>query len=681
MDSNAKVGRPTNMGQEREYAVNKNEDSKEYLINKLNYINFQDETILVNFTHAIYNSSISLKAKPLPCRGETLECVWVYNGHHGLQISSFEFKDILIPDGQKLLLVKSDRVNLNKKGMSFLVPDICSDVSSREVKRNFCKDIEVRFNQNSAVFHGKLIDFNPVSFRVEVNTIPPQTFDWIDTEIPVNIQFFDRHETLYTGECRILKQTDGLQTRSYVVEPLSNKIQRLKSKEFRNTRQELVPSPDAIFMHPLTKKNDSLKVIDIAGSGFSVEEGRENAILLPGMIIPEMELNFANSFKVEGKVQVIYKKALNGTENGNRLKCGMAFMDIDTGDHGKLLSLLYQAKDHHSYFSSKVDLDELWEFFFETGFIYPRKYEFFKENKERIKDTYKKLYILNPEIARHFIYREKGRILGHMAMIRFYRKSWLIQHHAGGGGSKKAGLHVLSQIGRFINDSHGLYSTQMNYVFCYYRPENKFPDRMFGGVVRNFKNPKGCSIDTFSYFHINKKFVQEKALCHPWSLMKTEPQDLYELERFYEFHSGGLMLRALELNPDSGDIGELATAYEKAGLKRERYLFSLKNEESLKAVFVVNVADIGLNLSELTSSINIIIIDPTELSKAVLYSVFSSLFEKTELNDIPVLLYPASYNEHSDIPCEKLYNLWILNMQYTDQYFNSIQRYFKGEAC
>jgi hypothetical protein len=163
--------------------------------------------------------------------------------------------------------------------------------------------------------------------------------------------------------------------------------------------------------------------------------------------------------------------------------------------------------------------------------------------------------------------------------------------------------------------------------------------------------------------------------------VKTGTQDLFELKNFYEFYSGGLMLNALELDPDSGDLDELAAAYEKADLKRERCLFSLKKEGSLKAVFLVNVSDIGLNLSELTSSIKVIVIDHDGLTKDVLSPAFSSLFEKFESNDIPVLLYPASNAKNSEIPYKKSYNLWILNMQYIDQYFSYIQRYFRGRAC
>jgi hypothetical protein len=80
-----------------------------------------------------------------------------------------------------------------------------------------------------------------------------------------------------------------------------------------------------------------------------------------------------------------------------------------------------------------------------------------------------KLYNLNSQIARHFIYQEKGRILGHMSMLRFYANSWLIQHHAAKtSAGHKAGLMVLDQIGRMVTESHRLHSLQYSDPYLRY---------------------------------------------------------------------------------------------------------------------------------------------------------------------------------------------------------------------
>ena len=652
---------------------------KKHLINKLNYINFQDGTVLVNFKHFKYDHTVSHRAKPQPCLGEELKCLWIDTDKIGRQLSSYKFQEVVIPNGKKIILVKSNEINIDDTGIRLVLPDTCWEISPRKMRRHSCKGIKVQLIQNSASFNGVLIDFSTASFRIEITANPPQTFQWIDPDIPVGLIFSDGNGILYSGECRILKQTGGHKTRSYVFEPARYQIQRFKPKEFRSVRQKLVPSPSIIFKHPFTEKMVNLKVVDLSGTGFSVEEDRRNAVLLPGMIIPELELNFASNFSVKCKTQAVYRQLMGEEKNSNWVKCGMAILDISIEDHGRLSALLHQAKDDHSYICNRVNMDDLWGFFFKSGFIYPKKYAFLEANKEKIKAIYKKLYTQNQKIARHFIYQDKDRILGHMAMVRFYKNSWLIHHHAADRSDlHKAGVSVLDQIGRFVNESHRLSSNQMNFVFCYFRPENKFPNRVFGGVFENIKDPKGCSIDTFAYFHCRKTLNDEPRLERPWDLMEAQPEDFFELKNFYEFSSGGLMLDAMELDQDSVGIEELSKVYQQLGFIREKYVFSLKRNGKLKAVFMVNISDIGLNLADLTSSIKIVVVDSNELPKDILYLALSELSKKYEQDEIPVLLYPVDYAENSYIPYEKLYNLWALNLQYLDHYFRYLNRLFRG---
>ena len=121
----------------------------------------------------------------------------------------------------------------------------------------------------------------------------------------------------------------------------------------------------------------------------------------------------------------------------------------------------------------------------------------------------------------------------------------------------------------------------MNYVFCYFRDVNKFPNRVFGGAARSIKNLAACSLDSFGYLdpqyqdHYNK-------IPWTWEFAKTEKEDLCELEAFYKYRSGGLMLNAFNLFPSDNDIFDISYEFNQIGLKRERYLFSLNiNLESL----------------------------------------------------------------------------------------------------
>lgn len=242
-----------------------------------------------------------------------------------------------------------------------------------------------------------------------------------------------------------------------------------------------MPSPHIVFVHPIIKKLINLEIADISGSGFSVIESHESSVLLPGMIIPELEIEFAPDLKLFCKAQVIYRK-IEDNNGENIIKCGVSFLDMDIQSQAVLSSILHHASNKKSYVCSRIDLDDLWQFFFETGFIYPKKYVHLHKCKEKFKEVYERLYNLNPHIARNFVYLEKGIIQGHISMLRIFEKAWLFHHHASSSVNSKAGLVVLDQISRYVNDFYRLHSTNMTYIISYFRPENRFPNRVFGGV-------------------------------------------------------------------------------------------------------------------------------------------------------------------------------------------------------
>lgn len=661
---------PEDRGLEDRKPVGKNQ-----LVNKLNFINFQDSTLLINLKHRNYHTRLTLLARPHPCLGDTLDCFWE-KSQEGLQVlDSYEFQNILIPDDQNLIQIEPELIRMDKEAISLHLPDNGFEISSRKVNRYGCKDIKAQIIQNSTLFSGTLVDFNACSLKIELKTAPPQTFEWINPESPVNLILSDHKETYYCGDCEIIRQSSGKKTRVYILRPLVHEIQRFKQKEFRNYRYHLKPSPDVLFRHPFTNKMFDLKVVDLSGAGFAVEEFQNNSVLLPGMILPELELSFANSFKIKCRAQVVYRKKIEARKDGDWVKCGVALLDINIQDHVKLVSLLQQAKNGKSYFCNRVNIDELWNFFFETGFIYPDKYEHIQKNKHRIKATYEKLYNNDSNIARHFIYQDNGRIMGHMAMLRYYKKTWLIHHHAARKSAlNKAGLIVLDQIGRMGNNSHRLDSLHMDYLMCYYRPENKFPSRIFGGAANSIHDPNGCSIDTFAYYRHRCNFDGVKHLPESWQMTPASRIDLLELENFYQHVSGGLILDAADLRPNRIDIGELTEEYSRLGLQRERRLYALRQAGQLRALIMVNLTDLGLNLSDLTNGIKVFVFDNKAVSANILGTTLDILAIKLQKANMPALLYPAAYADEQAIAYEKRYNLWALSMQFTDQYFRYINR-------
>ena len=653
--------------------------SLELLVNRLNLTHFLERCIQVHFAHRQSGRRLLIPAFPQPCSGSKLECLWAEATDVPRLLRTHELKYILVPRGEKFIQSIPEVIVLNARGCRFGLPGISREITHRRIERQRGRGISVAVVQNSCSFSGTLLDFTAASFRAELTAEPPQSFEWIDINQPLQVLFHSGHQTLFSGECRVLRSTPGRSVRSYVLEPLKSEVRRYRKAEFRSQRQTLRPSPNIIFRHPLTQKRLDLKVVDLSGSGFSVEEEECSASLMPGLILPEAELHFAGIFKMTCTVQVVFRRVIGADKKNGRIRCGLALIDVAAKDHVKLLGMLHQVKDKNAYVCNDLDLEALWDFLFETGFIYPGKYALIAKNKKEIKETYAKLYTRSPDIARHFVYQDNGVILGHMATIRFWENAWLIHHHAARKSAlNKAGLIVLDQIGRFGHDTFRIRGMHMDYLVCYFRPQNRFPSRIFGGVARHINDPKGCSLDLFAFVKRTEAGETSPALPRGWELSPAEATDLDDLGQYYEKVSGGLMLKALDLEPSSWKEEALCTEFQSHGFKRERHLLGLRENGRLKAVLLVNVSDIGLNLSDLTHCINAWVLDPGSLPPEVLSAALRLVEKAAGQSGLSALIFPMSYVEENSIPFEKAYHLWVFHMHTQSQtYFKYLSRLMK----
>ncbi len=89
---------------------------------------------------------------------------------------------------------------------------------------------------------------------------------------------------------------------------------------------------------------------------------------------------------------------------------------------------------------------------------------------------------------------------------------------------------------------------------------------------------------------------------------------------------------------------------------------------------MINISDVGINLSDLTNSTTAYVLDSENMPYNVLNKSISILMKSLSMSDSPILLYPKEYLEFHKIPYERIYNLWVLNMNNTDHYFRYLTR-------
>ncbi len=643
------------------------------LLNIFNHIHFKAGTVFVRWRHREHSNYIFYQAYPMPCKDETLVCKWTNPDLPLEKLKPYECESILVSDGFSHVSMAAEIQDMDAKGATFRIPLSGYQKSMRSMDRIPCEGVSAQLIQAGISVAGRLRDFNAVSFSVEVDGRALDAMHWVNTDMPVALLFLVDGQLLFSGDCLINRSNKESGSRILVLSPNFSNIRRYKPREFRCKRQILTPAAMAYFRHPFTGKKSYLAVANISVAGICVEEFFDHAQLLPSMIIPEITLEIANSFVLTCRAQVLYRNVVRTEGERSIVHCGIVFLDMNSADQVQLSAIVHQSVDEKLRVCSSVDMEGLWRFFFETGFIYPSKYLSLEAHKDEFKRTYEKLYLESPSIARHFLYQDKGQIFGHMSMLRYYSNSWIVHHHAASrDGYGLAGVSVLDEMGRFTNDVHFHPSAHMDYLICYYRPDNRFPSRVFGNATRDIADPKGSSIDAFAYL-----WLPAEAQSAAFQLFPAREEDLSELSRRYETVSGGLLLDALDLGSVVESDPGLSGEYLAQGFKRERHVFCLKLDGKLMAVLLLTISDLGLNLSNLTNCIHVIVLEPELLSPETMFSALHALRSQYGADEPPILVFPDTYLEKHSVPFEKKYLLWVLSGTHSDEYFKSVRNTFK----
>jgi len=646
---------------------------KDSLANMLNHIHFMDGCLFVQLRHSKYDESVLLKARPGPCIGEELICHFADENLTGIDLKNYQFLNLIIDDGQSAIFVPAVLTRIGKEGFSVQLPEEGYAVEERQIKRYLCEGVDAELVQGGRLIEGKLLDFSAKGFRIGVPHIPSQTFDWSHTDMLTMLHLRRDQQFLFSGLCSCMRQQESPFFTEVVLALSEDQAKRSDRKQTKNSSENIFTLPVIIFTHPFFGKRIQLDVSDISTSGFSVYEKVDEGLLIQGMTAPELTIEFAGAIRIGCSAQVVCCVE----EDGKRVRSDFEILDMDIDCYTRLVHILANSIDSYSRVSNQVDMDSLWEFFFETGFIYPKKYGLIESQKEKFKQTYQSLYNNNPEIARHFVYQKNGRLLAHISMVRAYERAWMIHHHAARSvEGRRAGFAVLKQIVLYLNDMHRLPSTKIDHMMVYFRPENKFPDRVFGGFARSKENDGVCSMDLCCYLPYPGLSTAAE-LPKGWSLNECSAMDLWELNLFYRNRSGGLLMDALGLAKKSRSGKSFEEAYSRLGFLRKWRAYSLKYGEELEAVLIVNQSDLGVNLSELLNGIKVFLINPKPLSRAIISAAIEQLIREYRMGKIPILFFPFDHGKAKDIRFEKQYQLWIYDARFVDQFVQYMKRKFR----
>lgn len=641
---------------------------KKKLINILNYFHFNGDPVYVLLKHPQYSNEILIKVRHDPCLGDRLTVHWDQT-YSEYKLERYRFQYVVIPHDHSVILVPSQLPASEQGKITLQLPETGLVISERQLPRFRCREVRAELWQSGFQAAGELIDFSSRAFRIYVaDPAPSASFFWFNTETPVTLRLCTGENVLYICDCMCMFQHEFDCGRQIVLAPLHDTARRLIAKGFRNPRKQSSAPLYAAFDHPFTKKTVQREIFDISSSGFSICDSEEEAALLPGLIIPDMVISYAGILKLHCKAQIIYRK------EDPAVRFGVAILDMDIREFNTLNQLVNNLCGTSLNMSNDVDPDQLWEFFFESDFLYPAKYEHIHTFREDFKQTYRQLYKDTSEIAKHFTYQKDGRIYSHISSLRAYDRAWLVHHHAARAlNGKHTGLLVLKQMILYLYSLRLLPAAKMDYCICFFRPSNRFTERIYAGFAKHRSDPTVCSLDLFAFLTCAKEDLSVD-LPEGWSLRETHTSDLWELEQYYKHCSGGLLLDMLDIKRQGKQTIE--QAYSRLGFHRKWSAFSLYFKDNLKVIILAEESNIAINLSDLLNGFKVFILD-LKTPLGAIYGALGRLLKNYPVESCPLLFYPADYVKHKGLNSEKHYFIWILNTQYAHEFIEYLMRRFR----
>jgi hypothetical protein len=639
--------------------------SRRRLINILNYVNYKGAEVSVNLKNHEDGSTLSLRARPELCTGETVSLIWSEGPPRNTGTIGYNVADFLIDKGSRVITVSGRVVDVSRLGITFALPEHCLATSRRQNERFASITVHSTLSCGEWKATGKLQDFGGGYLKVRL-TARDVHLAKVKNRSPIQITLMTKKTTVYNG-IGVMKRwiTNGHNIDVVIALTALGNEKRLDEQAVTLSRNLV-----ATCRHPLSDRMVRLSITKASYNSFEVSERLGHAALFPGLIIPETKIDFGAGDFAGCMMQV------TGGDGGTWI---MSILDMPILDQRKLFSFIERETGMSSGVSKVIDPDELIEFFFEVGFIYPKKYDSLRNSKEHLKQILSRLYVDTPSIAQQFVRYNEDAIEAHIAMVRFHERSWVVHHHSAIGGSG-AGSAVLMQIFRYIHSYSTLPSTSMDYVMTYYRPENRFPDRVLGGIARFLRQPSLCSIDPFAYLHLHfHESATERQSEGKWELLPTSHEDLLKLNTFYKNMSGGLTVKAFGLHDRNHEreTVDLDMEFKKAGLRRRKSVFSLKSQGKLNAVIMALDSDDGLNMSNLLKCVHVFVIDKDGFSFDQLMNQLNRLSSLYQEQEIPVLLFPASYASDEGVNIEKVYNLLVFHVSVGKQFAEFVERMTK----
>jgi hypothetical protein len=238
---------------------------------------------------------------------------------------------------------------------------------------------------------------------------------------------------------------------------------------------------------------------------------------------------------------------------------------------------------------NRLSVDELFQRYMQTGFLYPGKLERLAPFTREILDNWQRAAASPDGLLRVVTYAgARERSWAPLASWRYTDSAWCNQHLVSRGDPLASRAVLLAEQRAMIEDPQHLSSQN------WFRPQNRLPQRVFGSIIEKLGADRACATRlTVFEVPLNAAGARDAAAV----ISPVSAPNQRELSGLAASLRGQPYVIAEGLNDQDFGLGRIDRLYRRVGLFRYRRAWLAHHGGELAAALVAYRGPLGLNYS------------------------------------------------------------------------------------
>jgi hypothetical protein len=230
-----------------------------------------------------------------------------------------------------------------------------------------------------------------------------------------------------------------------------------------------------------------------------------------------------------------------------------------------------------------------------------------------IRRTVAALLAANGNLIETVVLRVDGGLSAHVCAIRTYARTWSVQHLA---ARQAPGQHL--DASARVNLAISYYAElreDIEWIKMYFRPNNPWPARIFGGFARSINDPATSDFRTFDYLTASRPDggVPPAGV----QVRPAGPDDFGLIEQWFISRGRGVELGANDFRAAEAGLSTIGGRFAAAGLIRRREILVAERAGRPAGFAALEFSSLGMNFSELTNAFTVHVIEENDAESRV----------------------------------------------------------------